>query len=101
MRILVVCGAGASSTFVAQRILRSAARRAITITVTPSSEALLGSLIPGADVILVGSHLAARIEDIRPSAGSVPVVALPDSAFTAVSGDAALDLALSAAQATQ
>lgn len=96
MRILVVCGAGASSTFVAARIRRSARDRGIEAVVVPTSEALLAGQVADADVILLGVHVADHADAVRALAGSAPVVTMPESAFTDQSGDAALDAALDA-----
>ena len=57
MRIHIVCGAGASSTFVALRLRTSAAARGIAAHVTAGSEADLASMLPVIDVLLVGPHL--------------------------------------------
>lgn len=96
MRVLVVCGAGASSTFVAQRIRRRAAERGLDIEARPTSTSQLVTELPGADVLLVGSHLADRLEELRSAAAeaSVPIAILTEAA-AAGDGSAALDLALS------
>jgi PTS system cellobiose-specific IIB component len=96
MKILVVCGAGASSSFVALRIRRSARDRGIAVEVVPTSESQLEQLAPGVDVVLLGAHLAGGADDIR-SRIAADVVVLPESAFTDSSGDTALELALDAA----
>lgn len=101
MEILVVCGAGASSTFVALRVRRSAADRGLELTVRAGSLELLDSTIPGTDVVLVGPHLASRLEDIRSAARAIDdgilVALLPESAVTSRDGDLALQTALDAA----
>lgn len=99
MKILVVCGAGASSTFVAQRIRRSARVRGLEITVSPSSESSWSEHLGDTDVVLLGSHLAASLDavDALASPLGIAVALLPESAFTALTGDDALDRALAAA----
>lgn len=101
MEILVVCGAGASSTFVALRVRRSAAERGITLSARAVSLELLDSALPGADLVLVGPHLAARLEDVRAAARAVDdgivVALLPEPAVTSRDGDLALQTALDAA----
>lgn len=101
MEILVVCGAGASSTFVALRLRRSAAERGVDLSARAVSLELLDSALPGADLVLVGPHLAASIEDVRASALAVDerilVALLPESAVTSRDGDLALQTALDAA----
>lgn len=92
MRILVVCGAGASSTFVAQRLRRAAAAAGLDWDAAAGME---GS-VPGSDhdLVLVGPHLSDRLDAIRDSA-STPVAVLPDDIFTDLDGSRTLDLARS------
>jgi PTS system cellobiose-specific IIB component len=101
MKILVVCGAGASSTFVAQRVRKAAQNRALEISAQACPLSSLDAEIAGADVVLLGSHLVSQLDSIRSTAQphGVAVVAMPASVFTSPAGDEALDLALSAAGA--
>ncbi|MDQ0893220.1 PTS sugar transporter subunit IIB [Agromyces ramosus] len=96
MRIIVVCGAGASSTFIAHRIRQAATARGMTVEARATSESRLVDSLDGADVLLVGAHLGDRIGLVREHAhaASVPVVILPESAAAAPDGATALDLAL-------
>ena len=104
MKILVVCGAGASSTFVALRLRRSAALRGLTVSVTAITESdLLGRLqaaetFSPVDVVLVGPHLAPAFPAIARECADHGAGArlLPTTIFTDRDGEAALDLALEA-----
>ena len=68
MRILVVCGAGASSTFVAQRVRHAARAAGRDISAVAGTEQSLPIDLDAADVVLVGRehlrdpHLALRAE---------------------------------------
>ncbi|MET0932209.1 MAG: PTS sugar transporter [Mycetocola sp.] len=101
MRILVVCGAGASSTFVALRIRKTAEARSLAVTAEACPLDSLPERLPGARVILLGPHLGDQLAAVRQSAerAGVAVVVLPDTIFSSPSGDEALDLALDAAGA--
>jgi PTS system cellobiose-specific IIB component len=101
MRILVVCGAGASSTFVALRIRKAAEARSLAVTAEACPLESLPDRLPVAGAILLGPHLGDRLDAVRATAAraGVAVVALPDTIFTSPSGDEALDLALNAAGA--
>jgi PTS system cellobiose-specific IIB component len=101
MRILVVCGAGASSTFVARRIRKAAEARSVSATAEACPLDSLPAQLAGAGVILLGPHLGDRLASVRHTAegAGVAVVVLPDTIFTSPSGDEALDLALDAAGA--
>ena len=92
MRILVVCGAGASSTFVAQRLRRAAAAAGLDWDAAAGME----SSVAGSDhdLVLVGPHLSDRLDAIREGA-SAPVAVLPDDVFADLDGSRTLDLARS------
>ncbi|RFA19430.1 PTS sugar transporter subunit IIB [Subtercola boreus] len=94
--ILVVCGAGASSTFLAHRMRTAARARGFEATVKAVSQPALDSRMPGIDVLLVGPHLAAALGTLREAAAryDVPVALLPDTVFGQGGEDDALDLAI-------
>lgn len=96
MRVLIVCGAGASSTFVAQRLRRAASSRGVDLTATPTSAAAAPELVSAADVVIAGAHLGDALEALRLAAdvASVPLVVLADAARE--DGDELLDTALAA-----
>lgn len=105
MRILVVCGAGASSTFVSQRVRRAAEARGDDWESAATTMIALDADLPGADVLLVGPHLHDGIEEIRDlaSAAQTIVVLLPDDAFRDHGGErtlALIDAALAASDTT-
>lgn len=93
MRILVVCGAGASSTFVAQRLRRAASDAGLDWDTAAGTEQTAAS--DTADLVLVGPHLADRLAAIAGST-SGRVLALPDDVFTDRDGTRTLSLVRSA-----
>ena len=96
-RVLVVCGAGASSTFLAHRIRAAARGRDIDVTVSASSTVGLSERLDDIDVLLVGPHLAAQFDELSILAekqGAASAL-LPDTVFGAGGEDTALDLVLS------
>ncbi len=98
MKILVVCGAGASSTFVASRVRKAAGDRGLSVSVEAGSESQLERQLTDVDVVLVGAHLADREVALRSRAADfgARVAVLPALAPGHLSGDVALDLALDA-----
>lgn len=92
-KILVVCGAGASSTFLAHRMRAGARTRGLEATVRAETLAALTDSLAGADVVLVGPHLADRFDEIGRAAALVGTAAalLPEDAFGAGGAEAALD----------
>lgn len=81
MRILVVCGAGASSTFLAQRLRRVAAEAGLPWSFVPGTERSIAEA--GAyDLVLVGAHLSDRLDRLREGAPTGQrIAALPDDAL--------------------
>jgi len=98
MKILIVCGAGASSAFVAHRLRVTGKERGLTLTVLAGSESDLPGSLDTVDVLLIGPHLAPRFERISAQAKKlgVGVAMLPKDVFAARDGDLALDLAVGA-----
>jgi cellobiose PTS system EIIB component len=97
MKIVVVCGAGASSTFVAVKLRTAAAARGVAATIEAGSVSQLDSLA-GVDVVLVGAHLEAAVPALREraAASGTGVAVLPPVSPAALDGGQALDLALDA-----
>ena len=88
MRILVVCAAGASSTFVAQRVRHAANDRGLPYTAFAGTEQSLPIDMDAADVVLVGPHLGHAVERIERDAVSrgTAVVLLPADIFADLDG---------------
>jgi PTS system cellobiose-specific IIB component len=98
MKILIVCGAGASSAFVAHRMRVTGTERGLDLAIAAGSEADLPSSLDTVDVLLIGPHLAPRFERIsaQAKARGVGVALLPTTVLAARDGALALDLALDA-----
>ncbi|WP_298743386.1 PTS sugar transporter subunit IIB [uncultured Microbacterium sp.] len=94
MRILVVCGAGASSTFVAQRVRHAAQAAGRDMSAIAGTEQSLPIDLDAADVVLVGPHLVQSLPRIEQDAASrgATVVLLPADIFTDFDGTRALAL---------
>ncbi|WP_438353585.1 PTS sugar transporter subunit IIB [Microbacterium sp. CJ88] len=94
MRILVVCGAGASSTFVAQRVRHAAQGQGLPYTAFAGTELSLPIDLDAADVVLVGPHLAHALTRIERDAAQrgTTVVLLPPDIFTDLDGTRTLAL---------
>ncbi|GAA1926990.1 PTS lactose transporter subunit IIB [Microbacterium aoyamense] len=95
MRILVVCGAGASSTFVAQRVRHAAHDIGLMhYTAFAGTELSLPIDLDAADVVLVGPHLAHALTRIEHDAAhrGTTVVLLPSDIFSDLDGSRTLQL---------
>lgn len=97
--ILIVCGAGASSTFVAHRLRGVAKARGLGYSITAASLDELQSDIRFADVVLLADHLGAsaveratRWSRETPVPRPVRIAALPAQAFGAAGAETTIDL---------
>jgi cellobiose PTS system EIIB component len=81
--ILIVCGAGASSTFLASRMRSIARERDISLHILPLDAEAMSAHLSSAAAVLVGPHLEAGFDDLRTAATAahVPIALLPASAF--------------------
>ncbi|MEY2848336.1 MAG: hypothetical protein RI885_1001 [Actinomycetota bacterium] len=102
MRVLVVCSAGASSTFLVHRMTRLATERGLDLDIRAVPLDGMGRLSPDLDVVLVGNHLATSFSAILTEADAAGVLAvlLPELAFDDAGAATALDLATRAGAAT-
>ena len=94
MRILVVCAAGASSTFVAQRLRTAAHAEGLAWNAVAGTEGSLGVDVDAVDLVLIGPHLAHRADDLAAMAArhGAALAALPEDVFTDLSGRRTLAL---------
>lgn len=91
MKILVVCGAGASSTFVAQRLRQAAQNAGFDWQTAAGTE---HSPLSEHDLVLIGPHLSDRVDAIRGTAHGT-VALLPHDVFADRSGERTLAHVLS------
>jgi PTS system cellobiose-specific IIB component len=68
--ILVICAAGASSTFLVHRMRREASDRGLSVDVRAGTPLDLPTTAPG-DVVLLGHHLAAEYPALREQADAL------------------------------
>ncbi|MGQ7786718.1 PTS sugar transporter subunit IIB [Nesterenkonia sp. K-15-9-6] len=98
MEILVVCGAGASSTFVAQRARAALQRAGLPHTVRAAADSALSGDLDDVDLLLLGPQLAAFRERVQDRLDSysmrIPLVTLPPDIFSDLDGSRTLALIL-------
>lgn len=92
--VLVLCGAGASSTFLAHALRRQATVRGLPHIFTPASVAALSMPLASVDVVMVSSHVADFFDQATTAAEAIgaQAIQLPAINFTAAGADIALDL---------
>lgn len=93
-RIVVVCGLGASSSFVAHRVRHAAGEAGLAVTVTPCALTDLADHLAGTDVVLVAAHVVGDLDRIRDAAArhGATVAVLPDSVLHGGDGHEVLPL---------
>ena len=89
--VLLVCGSGASSGFMAANIRKAAAARGLSITAR--SESTVEDYVDEIDCLMIGPHLASTLPDMEEicKGYDVKVGVIEQAAYARLNGDAALD----------
>lgn len=96
IHVLLICGAGASSGFMAQSMRKAAKHRGLEISVMARSEAELKRHVNNIHVLLVGPHLSYMKKDIEKEIEGygIKVEVIPQKIYGTIDGERALDLVL-------
>ena len=91
--VLLICGTGASSGFMAANIRKAAAARGMEMTVNARSEATVEDYVDEIDCLLIGPHLAHHLEDMeeRCEGYDVKVAVIEKDTYARLNGEKALD----------
>ncbi len=65
LKVLLVCGAGASSGFMAANIRKEAAKQGLKIDIKARGEAEIENYIDEIDALMIGPHLAYILDEIE------------------------------------
>ena len=97
LNVLLVCGSGASSGFMAANIRKAATARGLEITVTARSESEIENYIDEIDCLMVGPHLAYILDDVEEliDGTNVRVELMKPEYYSTLNGEKALDHILS------
>jgi len=93
LRILLVCGSGASSGFMAANIRKAAAARGLDTRIVARGESEIENYIDDIDVLMVGPHLAYILDEVDDYVGDAPVKVIlmrPDY-YSTLDGNAAVE----------
>jgi cellobiose PTS system EIIB component len=95
LRILIICGGGASSGFLAQGMRKAARGQGVEATVEARSESEVEEYVGRVDVVLVGPHLAFMLDHIRTlvEPHGIKVSLVPQAVYGRLDGAAAFKLA--------
>ena len=97
LNVLLVCGSGASSGFMAANMRKVIKERGLDIVVTARSESEIENYIDEIDALMVGPHLAYILDDIDEytQGADVKVILMKAEYYSKLDGAAALDDLLS------
>ena len=73
LNVLLVCGSGASSGFMAANIRKAAAEKGLDIKITARGESEIENYIDDIDALMVGPHLAYILDEVEEFVGDAPV----------------------------
>ena len=97
LNVLLVCGSGASSGFMATNINKAAKKKGVTCKVKARSQNEVDSYIDEIDCIMVGPHLKYAVPELEEKAKGkdVKVAIMKKSYYAMLDGEKALDHILS------
>lgn len=92
-QILLVCGTGASSGFMASNARKAVKERGGNYDILARSDSVIEDYIEEIALLLVGPHLEYMLDDLKEIADpyDVPVMLIPKEIYGSVDGNAILD----------
>lgn len=96
LNILLCCGAGMSSGFLAQQMRIAAKKTGIMAAVEAKSQNNILDDIPGTDILLIGPHLSYAYEELKEKCDPyhVPVLIIPKNMYAGLDGAGLLKLSI-------
>lgn len=94
--ILLACGSGASSGFMASSMRKEAKKRGLNIKIQAVSDSEIEEYTKDIDILLIGPHISYLEEDLSNLAAEkgFPLKVIPQTIYGRLDGKGALDLAL-------
>ena len=96
IRILLACGSGASSGFMAQKMRKVAIKKGIEARIEARSDSEIENYLDDIDLLLLGPHLKYLEAEYQEQAKvyNVPVACISQEAYGVLDGEKALEEAL-------
>lgn len=93
LNVLLVCGSGASSGFMATNMRRAAVARGVDMDIKARSESEIENYVDEVDALMVGPHLAYILDEVEEYIGDndVKVILMKPEYYSTLDGDKALD----------
>lgn len=94
--ILLCCGAGMSSGFLAQNMRKSAKKQKVQVRVDAVAESDVDSYLSNSNILLVGPHLTYMFERLQNKADqlNIPMIIIPEDIYGSLDGERLLKLSL-------
>ncbi len=91
-RVLIACGSGASSAFMAMAVRKAAAKRGLCVQVKARSEAEIESYIDEIDAVMLGPHLSGYYDSLKKRyADRIKVMLIDPDCYATLDGELVLD----------
>lgn len=93
LNVLLVCGSGASSGFMATNMRRAAVARGAEMDIKARSESEIENYVDEIDALMVGPHLAYILDEVEEYIGDndVKVILMKPEYYSTLDGNKALD----------
>lgn len=93
MNVLLVCGSGASTGFMASSMRKAAKARGFVMDIKARSESEIENYIDEIDVLMVGPHLAYILDDVEgyTQGADLPVILMKPEYYSSLDGEKALN----------
>ncbi len=93
LNVLLVCGSGASSGFMAANMRKAASAKNLEIEIKARSESEIENYIDEIDTLMVGPHLAYILDDVEEytHGTDVKVILMKSEYYSTLNGQAAIE----------
>ncbi|MGL5687068.1 MAG: PTS sugar transporter subunit IIB [Vagococcus fluvialis] len=94
--VLLICGGGASSGFMAANMRKAAKKQQLELNIQARSESELEDHLDTTDILLIGPHLSYMEDDIKSQLGdrNIKVAVIPQIIYGPLDGQKAVQLVL-------
>ena len=90
--VLLVCGAGASSSFMAAKMRLAAKKKKIDLNVSARAESEIVNFIGDVDAIMIGPHLSVYYEEVKERySEECAVILMKKESYSTLNGDEAIE----------
>lgn len=94
--VLLCCGAGMSSGFLAQSAQKAADKKSLDMDISAKSQSVVEDIIEDYNLLLLGPHYEDHLDEFKEIANpfNVPVAVIPQEIYGALNGEGLVDFAM-------